>query len=95
MFPHVIDEFELEIKDDDYIEMMRFCIDNAGKPYSLRDIGAILFRSEKLLDGRDKFICSELVGTILKNYAKVPIDKKTGMLTPKNIYNLLVEYLNK
>lgn len=91
---HMFNEFKLQIKDEDYIEMMRFCIDNAGKPYSMMDIFAILFKNEKLLDGREKFICSELVGIILKNYAKIPINKKTGMLTPKNIYNLLVEYLD-
>ena len=90
---HVFEEFEIQIKDEDYIEMMKFCIDNAGKPYSARDILAILFSSEKLLDGREKFICSELVGIILEDYADISSGKKIP--TPKDIYNLLVEYTGK
>ncbi len=86
---HMIEEFEVSISDENFKKMVQFCIDNAGKPYSKRDIAAILFQKEEWLDGRDKFICSELAAIILEDYTDVSFNKPLGLVTPKNIYEML------
>jgi len=86
---HVIDEFEFEVTDEAYKKVMQFCIDNAGKPYSMRDIFAILLKIDKLLDGNKKFICSELVAHILQDCINISCEKAPGLVTPKDLYSLL------
>lgn len=86
---HIIKEFEIEIDDNDYINLLQFAVDNAGKPYSIIDIIAILFNKPKLLDGNKKYICSELIATILAKYYLMTGNKSYGMYTPKDIYNFL------
>jgi len=86
---HMIEEFVLEINDTDYRSLLQFCIDNAGKPYSIRDILAILLKSRKLLDNESGFVCSNLMGYILQNYLKITLNKDYEMYTPKDIYSIL------
>jgi len=86
---HVVDEFSLEISDEDYRKMMQYTVDNAGKPYSLKSIFAILFKIESWCDGDDSFVCSELIGEILRKYTDVSIDKSSEALTPKDIHRYL------
>ena len=31
-------EFKLDITSEDYIKLLQFCIDNAGRPYSLKEV---------------------------------------------------------
>lgn len=88
---HVIKEFVIEIEDSDYLNMMRFMVDNAGKPYSFRDILAISLKSKKLLDGDKGFVCSNLIGTILHKFKGLSSDKNIELLIPKDIYNILIK----
>lgn len=98
------DEFELEITPQSKFDMMCFCIDNAGAPYSIKDVIAIFLNEvcpnfcgfvKKLLnDGKHGYVCSELVGYILQDYANISIDKDYDLLTPKDIYKLLKDINN-
>lgn len=92
---HVIKEFELELTDADYIQMMKFFIDNAGKPYSIKDIIAILFNKPNLSDGNDSFICSELVALVLNRYIGISFNKPLGLLSPKDVYKIINTYVSE
>ncbi|HLD91720.1 MAG TPA: hypothetical protein VI911_12035 [Patescibacteria group bacterium] len=86
---HVVEEFEIEISDEQYLKMMQYMVDNAGKPYSIKNILANVFRSEKLLDGDEGFVCSELAGDILEKFKGLVFDKPLDIIQPKDVYIVL------
>jgi hypothetical protein len=86
---HIIEEFKLYVTDEQCKQIQQFAIDQAGKPYSIRNILGIVFRSNLFLDGNDGFICSELVGNILNEQFNMYFDKEIEFITPKDIYEKL------
>lgn len=89
----VVGEFELEISAEIYKKTLQFSVDKAGSPYSMKQLFNILlytFTGKSILkDGRNAYICSELVGEILSDNFKIVIDKDLDIVTPKDIYKIL------
>lgn len=96
----VIQEFPVQISDINYISLMQFVIDNAGKPYSLKEIlGLALVKmcsffgktiENPCKEGTDEYVCSVLAGYILKNYTKEDIDTDFQDITPKYLYDFFI-----
>jgi hypothetical protein len=96
----VFREFELPITEPNLLKLKQFGIDQLGKPYSLKGIvGMILVRAAKLIgkkiespwayDGSSDF-CSELVAQILKTYGGVAVGLDPADMSPKDVYDLLL-----
>lgn len=101
----IIKEYELEVTDDAWLSALVWAANNAGKPYSLRQIfGIIIFNLQKRLgfkhpknpfsDGRYAYVCSELVASLLIDCFDIPLDQSfLDTLTPKDIDLFLKSYL--
>lgn len=95
----IVKEFEVEISEKSRISLMQFAIDNAGKPYSLREaIGLGLVRicalfgkkiTNPFKDGTDSYVCSVLADYILENFAEQDIPGDFQDSDPKYLYNYL------
>jgi hypothetical protein len=91
-------EKELEITDDVYQEILRYCMLNAAKPYSVLQLFAILTQKVGQVfgitiknwadNGEAAQICSELTYNILKILG-YKIDKNVDLITPKDVYNIV------
>lgn len=98
----IIEEYEFYIND--ISDLVRFFVANAGRKYSMKQIvvlaGVIL--SDKLgtdcdwsqqINGDEKYICSELGGKILREFAHIDdIPKHLDMVTPRRLRPYLVQY---
>lgn len=90
----IIEEFEIEVTDECYRELMCFCIDQAGTSYGkMQCLGVFLakiFKMKKNIFKNDKNeeICSEIAGRILSS-AGYSFDKDFDLISPKDIYNVL------
>lgn len=85
-----VKEFDFEISDDNYSKLMTFCITKAGAPYSIKqaiDVGLFKLFGIKPKAFPDGFVCSELVGHIIKDYIS-PENIDPNLLTPKDIFRL-------
>jgi hypothetical protein len=89
-------EFEFELSEEKYREMVSFCIKNAGVSYSFLQIIGIalspIFKKNIFSNGANAFVCSELTAVILKEKMFVTIDKHLELLTPKDIYLVCKKY---
>lgn len=95
-----VKEFEIEISDSNKIALMQFAIDNAGKPYSVKEaIGLGLVRicalfgkkiTNPLKSGTDSYVCSVLADYILENYANKDIPGDFEDSDPKYIHDYLI-----
>lgn len=80
----IVEEFPVNISDENYYKLMQFCIDNAGKPYSIKDVvGLGIVRLAELLgkkinnplsDGDSGYVCCELAAYILKDFAGMELE---------------------
>lgn len=96
----ILDEFEFEMSDESYLEMMQFAIDSAGTPYGTKEcFGMAWVKIVSLFgktiknpfgDGGSTYVCSELASFVLKNYLGAKIDDLDDM-TPLQVYNLIKE----
>lgn len=92
----IVEEFQVSLTDENYIKMMQFAIDNAGKPYGIKEcFGLAIVRicdffgkkiSNPFKNEGKTYICSELAGFILREFDQVTFDKKQYDLTPLDIY---------
>lgn len=99
----VVKEFEVDMSPEAITAMMQFAIDNAGKPYgTVEAVGLGIVRVAELLgftiknplgDGGTTYVCSELAGFILKEFAGAQLSPDQDNWTPGYVYNFLV--LNK
>lgn len=90
-------EFEVEIPDDKVVAMMQFMIDNAGKPYGIKQcFGMAIVRVCEIFgkyienpfkDGGKTYVCSEIGAYILEQFAGAVIPKDIDDITPKDLYN--------
>lgn len=93
-YAETIKEFDLEITNEQYIELMQFCVDNAGIKYGIKQVLGIyiakLFRMKKNVfkNGTDMEVCSEILGRILQQLG-YEFNKDLDLLSPKDIYQAL------
>ena len=93
----VLREFYFSIHDVTFDNYMKYCIKNAGKPYSLMQALGILVKDFLKLDynpfsdGKSSYVCSELVGEILADMSGVILSEQNlDLLTPRDIYNTCI-----
>lgn len=96
----VIREFDVQLSDDSYTEMMRFAIDNCGKSYGVKDcFGLAYVRLMELLgksvqnpfaDGNKTYVCSELIAEVLRDYAGQSLAKNPDDMNPKDVFDLMM-----
>lgn len=95
----IVDEFSVEITDDNKVKLMQFAIDNACKPYGISEaLGLAIVRMAQICgftiknpfgDGGKTYVCSELAGFILQQYAGAQIPENQDDMTPLDIFNYL------
>ena len=88
-----VKEFSISVSDEVYLETMRFAVDSAGMPYSIKQLFGILFYmltgKVPVGDGRRGYVCSELMGQMLTQKLEKSVTKDLDLVLPKDIYNLL------
>lgn len=96
----IVKEFSIQISDENYVALMQFAIDNAGKPYSLKEIlglglvqlcslfGKIIENPFK--EGTNEYVCSILASYILENYTKEGPRIDFQDVNPKFLYDFLI-----
>lgn len=94
----VVESYEVEISDAARSAMILFAIDNAGKPYSMKNVlGLAAVRvaeifgfkiKNPLSDGRETFVCSELVWDLLVEAGLIP-PSSSDEVTPKQVRDLM------
>lgn len=92
----IVKECSIQVSDEIYTKMMTFAIDRAGYPYSIEQLFNIVIymitgKARTFSDGRSGYVCSELVGEMLRTILGVLIKKDLDIVTPKDIYNALTE----
>lgn len=95
----VMDEFTVQITDENKTGLMQFAIDNVGKGYGVMEaLGMGIVRVAELVglkinnpfgDGGQTYVCSELAGYILEQYAGSSIPKNLDDITPLDVYKYL------
>jgi hypothetical protein len=83
--------YKIQVSDEKYKEILQFCVDQAGKPYGIKNlfyIGWFYLTGHKISrgDNEESFICSELVGEILRMAGILYSDVNLDYYTPKNVY---------
>lgn len=96
-----IKEFDVDITPENKKALMQFAIDNAGKPYSIKEaiglgwvrLNAILGRkiSNPFKEGTKEYVCSVLADHILEQYTEENAPGDYQDSDPKFLY----EYLEK
>jgi hypothetical protein len=95
----ILREIEFDIEDKTYYDLLRFCVDEVGKPYGFKQILGIawvlLFRcfgikkKNPFAAGRGSYVCSELVASILIEFFGFRIMQDLDLITPKEVFELL------
>lgn len=83
--------FPLQICNSSYLQLMQYCIDNAGRKYGfLQNIGVALSYvfKEKFNRFKEGKNCSEVIADILEMEG-IKIDIEKNLITPKDVYNRL------
>lgn len=92
-YSFVTAEFEIELTDEEYKNIISYCIDQAGFPYSfLQNVGifiADMLKLKKNPFGKKGSNCSEEIGKILE-LKGCKFSKDLNLLTPKDIYEGLL-----
>ena len=97
----IFQDFDIEIKDDLYVNMIKFCIDNAGKPYGFKQcLGMAWVRINEIFgryienpfkDKGKTYVCSEMGAYILEEFAGAKIPRDIDDITPKDLYEYLLK----
>lgn len=95
----VVEEFEFEISNEVYTKMMRFAIDNCGKPYSIKSLFGIGYKKlmgflgkdvrNPFRDGEQSYVCSELVSDVIRFFLDKKIGDSLDDISPLDLYNYL------
>lgn len=94
-------EIPIEISEEVYKKTLKYCVRNAGTPYGVKQLlGFVIYFVAKQLgfslknnpysDGKTTQVCSETVGLILEECLDLSLQEKEDLLTPKDIYDFLV-----
>ena len=94
-----VKEFSVNLEDGEAIPFMQFCIDNAGKPYGIKDIFGLAWVricaifgkkvTNPVNDGQNSWVCSEIGAFIVKNFAGANITEAIDEVTPLDLFNYL------
>jgi hypothetical protein len=93
----IVKEFTLEITDQNMIKMVQFAMDNAGKPYGIKQcFGLAIVRIAEIFgksipnpfkaDG-STYVCVQLVEDIVNEFTSVKIEQPSNTITPKSMYD--------
>ena len=88
----VVAEYPVQLTDENKVKMVQFAINNANKAYGIKEcVGMAIVRIASLFgkkiknpfgDGGATYVCSELVGTILEQFANAQIPMDLDDMTP-------------
>lgn len=91
----IVKEFELDISDENKKNLVGFAMDNAGRPYGIKQcLGLAIVRiceffgkniKNPFSDGNKTYICCELGAYILKDYVGVDVPYDVDSLNPKQL----------
>jgi len=94
-----VEEYEIEIDDETYKEVMQFCMDNSNKPYGMKEILGFFWMkiNEKL--GRtihnpfpgngDSYICSKIGAAILQIIKKCLLKEALDDIDPYDLNSIV------
>lgn len=91
----IVDEFNIQVTDDNFDRYMKFALSNSGDEYSHMQILGIalakIFRLDKnpFYESKYGYVCSELVFTALGEMGTIKIDKDSNLVTPRDLYLLI------
>lgn len=95
-------EFKFDVSDQAFDSYMKFALENVGKPYSVLEVAGdflvILLGLTKnpFADGRQGFVCSELVADILSELSLAKFKKEDiEKAMPKDIWNICLSLQGK
>lgn len=96
---NIIAEFSVDMTPESKKALMVFAIDNAGKPYSMKEVlGLSVVRIAEMLGfkisnpfkaGTDEYVCSVLGAYILENFASTDVPGDYQDVNPKVLYEFL------
>lgn len=92
-----IKEFNIEILDETKKSVIQFAIDNAGKPYGIREVfGLAVVRVAEILGFKIKnptrmrnYVCSVLVAKILEDHLQLDVPGEIADATPKTLFEYI------
>jgi len=94
-----VEEYQLQISDDQFICMLQFCFDKAGKPYGLLDtigmgISRLLCRlgikkKNPFYEGDANYFCSQIIAQCLDNIDPADFKLDADNTSPMDLRNLL------
>lgn len=94
-------EASIELTDEEMQALIKFAIDNAGKPYGLKEaFGLGLVRLFEIFGktiknpfggGTQNYICSVLAAYVLQNFTSVRLVKDFQDMSPKDVWDFLKE----
>lgn len=101
----VVKEFEISITPEQKIKVMQFAIDNAGKPYGIKEvIGLAWVRINEIFgktiknpfsDGEYTYACSGLTSRLLTvTDLGIKLIKPFDDMTPLDVYNIMKDLNN-
>jgi hypothetical protein len=97
----IIEEYEVEVEPEQYKALLTYCLSNAGTGYGVKQIiGMSIQRIFGLVrnpfaDGKETQVCSELVGTIIKNYLGVDEVADLDAAGPKLINQICARHFKQ
>lgn len=90
-----IHEYEVEINTKTYKKLLKFCMENAGVDYGIKQVFGIalvkIFKLKKnpFSDNRKSQVCSELIGHILEDVLGKKLDLDLDIAGPRAIKEYL------
>lgn len=101
----IIQEFTLNITDENHKSMVCFAMDNAGKPYGIKEcFGLAWVRINKIFGKNIKnpfasngatYVCCQMADAIIQQFADVQVPYDLGSIDPKELYDFLSQVLGK
>lgn len=98
-----VEEYELDLTEDQFIKMFQFCIDNAGKPYGLLDVLGLgiskllcklgIKKKNPFFEGDANYFCSQIVIQCLDSIDPKDFNFNADNISPKDL-NTIVKSLN-
>jgi hypothetical protein len=91
----VMKEYEVEITKEQYRNLIKVCMDNAGLEYGFKQLVGILLvrvfglKNNPLSQGRKSQVCSEIVGRFLQEILNIGHELNLDTAGPKDIQYVL------
>ena len=97
---NIIAEFFVDVSKEDKKTIIKYLRDRLGRPYSISAVIGIFLakygiKINKLFDGENGYICSELVARVLAFEGSIPYGIDFDKITPKQLYELCETHLTK